>query len=58
MTEKGAKRGSPILPSEGKGGTQMILVAGLAFIALFGAFVIAPTQIQKWHERRAEVNEG
>ena len=36
----------------------MVLIAGLAFIALFGAFVVVPTQIQKWHERRAEVNEG
>ena len=35
----------------------MIFVAGAAFVALFAIFVVAPTQIQKWHERRAEALE-
>jgi hypothetical protein len=35
----------------------MIFVAGVAFIALFAAFVVVPTQVQKWHERRAEAAE-
>ena len=30
----------------------MVIVATLAFAVLFVAFVVAPTQVQKWHERR------
>jgi hypothetical protein len=35
----------------------MIIVAAVAFIGLFSAFVVLPTQVQKWHERRAETAE-
>jgi hypothetical protein len=35
----------------------MIVVAGLAFVALFAAFVVLPTQVQKYHERRAEAEQ-
>ena len=30
----------------------MVLMATVAFIVLFAAFVVLPTQIQKYHERR------
>jgi hypothetical protein len=35
----------------------MIIIAAVAFIGLFSAFVILPTQVQKYHERRAETSE-
>ncbi len=35
----------------------MVIVAALAFVALFGVFVVLPTQVQKYHERRAEAEQ-
>lgn len=35
----------------------MVVIAVLAFVALFSAFVVLPTQVQKYHERRAEAEQ-
>lgn len=32
----------------------MAIIATFAFAVLFVAFVVVPTQVQKWHERRAD----